>query len=316
MLLRFAHWIGGIALHWFYADIIILDRERIPREGPLLVAMNHQNALVDALLAMWVVPRDVRITAKATIGANPLGALLVRAFGIVSLRRSADEGATVDRNRNEQAFASIEDALRRGEAVLMFPEGRSHSEPGIAPLKTGLARAAFRARTSGVRGIRIVPIGAAFDDKAQPATDAVLVVGELIDVDAWNGDDPHALTTELATRLASAAERGAELLALDRTASTPARRGNALSRVAAAWGDVTHRIPLRIARRWALAQSDEPDQPAMYTMIFGLALVLLFYLLVGGALWVIAGPIAAIVVIALLIVGADAAAHATASPNR
>jgi 1-acyl-sn-glycerol-3-phosphate acyltransferase len=316
VLLRFAHWIGGIALHWFYADIVILDRDRIPRDGPLLVAMNHQNALVDALLAMWAVPRDVRITAKATIGANPLGALLVRSLGIVSLRRSADEGATVDRSRNEQAFASIEDALRHGEAVLMFPEGRSHSEPGIAPLKTGLARAAFRARASGVRGIRIVPIGAAFEDKAQPGTDAALVVGELIDVDAWSGEDPHALTTELAARLAIAAERGAELLALDRTVGTPARHGNVVSRLVAAWGDVTHRIPLRIARRWALAQSDDPDQPAMYTMIFGLALVLLFYLLVGAGLWVIAGPIAAIVAIVLLIIGADAAAHATASPNR
>lgn len=315
MLLRFAHWIGGIALHWFYADIVIVDRERIPHDGPLLVAMNHQNALVDALLAMWAVPRDVRITAKATIGANPLGALLVRSLGIVSLRRSADEGATVDRSRNEQAFASIEDALRHGEAVLMFPEGRSHSEPGIAPLKTGLARAAFRARASGIRDIRIVPIGAAFEDKARPATDAALVVGELIDVDAWSGDDPHALTTELAARLAMAAERGAEILTLDRTAGAQVRRGGVVSRAVESWGDLTHRIPLRIARRWALAQSDDPDQPAMYTMIFGLALVLLFYVLVGAALWAIAGPIAAIVAIGLLIVGADAAAHATASPN-
>ena len=88
-----------------------------------------------------------------------------------------------------------------------------------------------------------------------------------------------------------------------------------MRRLVAAWGDVTHRIPLRIARRWALAQSDDPDQPAMYTMIFGLALVLLFYLLAGAALWALAGPIAAIVVVGLLIVGADAAAHATAPPN-
>lgn len=315
MLLRFAHWLGGIALHWFYADIIALDRDRIPREGPLLVAMNHQNALVDALLAMWVVPRDVRITAKATIGANPLGALLVHSLGIVSLRRSADEGATIDRTRNEHAFASIENALRRGEVVLMFPEGRSHSEPGIAPLKTGLARAAFRARASGVRGICIVPIGTAFEDKAQPGTDAALVVGELIDVDAWTGDDPHALTTELAARLAQAAERGVTTLAHDRTATASTQHANVVSRIAAVWGDLTHRIPLRIARRWAIAQSDDPDQPAMYTMIFGFALILLFYLLVGATLWAIAGPIVALVVIALLVAGADAAAHATAHPN-
>lgn len=309
MLLRFARWLGGIALHWFYGDIVVAGRERIPREGPLLVAMNHQNALVDALLAMWVVPRDVRITAKATIEAHPLGALLVRSLGIVSLRRSSDEGTMVNRNRNEQAFASIEHALRRREVVLMFPEGRSHSEPGIAPLKTGLARAAFRARTSGVRGIRIVPIGAAFEDKAQPGTDAALVVGELIDVDSWPGDDPHALTTELAARLAVAAARGAEILARRRGTIATSSRASRIRRAMAWWGDVTHRIPLRIARRWALAQSTDPDQPAMYTMIFGLGLVLLLYLVVGAALWLVAGPITALVVVALLIVGARTAAY-------
>lgn len=309
MLLRFARWIGGIALHWFYAGITVSGRERIPQRGPLLVAMNHQNALVDALLAMWAVPRDVRITAKATIASNPLGALLVRALGIVSLRRSADEGATVDRMRNEHAFAAIEDALRRGEAVLMFPEGRSHSDPGIAPLKTGLARAALRARAHGVHGIQIVPVGAAFENKAQPDTDAALVVGELIDVDAWPDEDPHALTTELAARLANAAAEGAEILVRERTEGTSTLRANVTKRMVAWWGNVTHRIPLRLARRWALARSADPDQPAMYTMIFALGLVLLLYAIAGVVVGVIAGPIAALIVIASLVVGARAAAY-------
>lgn len=312
MLLRFARWLGGIALHWFYADIIVSGSERIPRAGPLLVAMNHQNALVDALLAMWVVPRDVRITAKATIAANPLGALLARSLGIVSLRRSADEGATVDRTRNERAFSEIEDALRCGEAVLMFPEGRSHNEPGIAPLKTGLARAALRARASNVGGVRIVPIGAAFDDKARPGTRAALVVGTLIDADAWPGDDPHTLTTEVAMRLANAAARGADMLAQGHGRAASPRRMSVAKQAMAWWGDVTHRIPLRIARRWALARSTDQDQPAMYTMIFGLGLVLLVYTIVAIALWVIGGPIVALLVVASLIMGA----HATASMQR
>lgn len=310
MLLRLARWIGGIALHWFYASVTVSGRARIPRHGPLLIAMNHQNALVDALLAMWAVPRDVRITAKATIAANPLGGLLVRSLRIISLRRSADEGATVDRTRNEQAFAAIEDALRRGEAVLMFPEGRSHSDPGIAPLKTGLARAALRARAGGTHGIQIVPIGAAFENKAQPGTDAALVIGELVDVDAWPNDDPHALSTALAARLATAAADGADTLARERSEGASTPRPNVVQRAVAWWGDVTHRIPLRIARRWALARSTDPDQPAMYTMIFALGLVLLLYAIVGVAVGMVAGPIVALIVVASLVAGARAAAYA------
>jgi 1-acyl-sn-glycerol-3-phosphate acyltransferase len=312
VLLRFARWLGGIALHWFYDDIIVTGAERIPRDGPLLVAMNHQNALVDALLAMWVVPRDVRITAKATIASSAPGALLMRSLGIVALRRSSDEGGSVDRSRNEQAFAAIDDALRRDETVLMFPEGRSHNEPGIAPLKTGLARAALRARANGIRGVRIVPIGAAFENKGEPGSDVALVVGELIDVDAWADENPHALTTDLYDRLTRAAERGAGTLELEestRRSHGTRRRGNVAMRIAAWWGEMTHRLPLRIARRWALAQSEDADQPAMYTMVFGLAIVLLLYLVVGVTLCVVAGPIVALVAVASLVVGAHAAAY-------
>lgn len=310
--MRFARWLGGIALHWFYDDIVVTGAERIPRDGPLLVAMNHQNALVDALLAMWVVPRDVRITAKATIASNAAGALLMRVLGIVPLRRSSDEGGVVDRTRNEQAFAAIDQALQHGETVLMFPEGRSHSEPGIAPLKTGLARAALRARAIGIRAVRIVPISAVFADKSEPGSDLALAVGELIDVDAWADEDPHVLTTALAEQLARAAELGAAALGVEeeaRRARGRRPRGTAAMRVAAWWGDITHRVPLRLARRWALAQGGDPDTPAMYTMVFGLALVLLFYLIVGGVLWLVAGPIVALIAVASLVVGAHAAAY-------
>ena len=47
-------WITGIALHWFYGDIRVVGKDKIPARGPLLIAVNHQNALVDSLIAGWV----------------------------------------------------------------------------------------------------------------------------------------------------------------------------------------------------------------------------------------------------------------------
>ena len=49
------------ALRWFYRDVAVTGAEQVPRDGPLLVAMNHPNALVDALVAVSVLPRRVTL---------------------------------------------------------------------------------------------------------------------------------------------------------------------------------------------------------------------------------------------------------------
>src|SRR6185437_12944499 len=91
MIYRFLHWIAGIALYWFYREIRVVGDEKIPARGPLLIAVNHQNALVDSLIAGWVIPRRITMTAKATLTVNPFIAALFRTLGVVPLRRASDE---------------------------------------------------------------------------------------------------------------------------------------------------------------------------------------------------------------------------------
>lgn len=312
MLYGFLQWLGGIALHWFYRDVRVVHGERIPRSGPLLVAVNHQNALVDAILAQWVVPRPLRITAKATLAEGFIGAMFVRLTGIIPLRRTSDErDPTSDPTRNRRSFQRIIDELQRNQAILVFPEGKSHNEPEIAPLKTGLARAALRARDSGVTGIHIVPIGLTFESKAEPNTVVVAQVGDVIAVDQWQGDDAHALTRQIADSLRAVSFTG-------NVESLPAdveRVRSPLVRLAVWWGRFTHKIPIDIARRLALKQSTDEGEPAMYTMTFGLGLILLAYAIQVPIVWLLAGGAVATLYLASLIVGAYYAAYAEHTPR-
>lgn len=305
MLRQFAHWLSGVAIHWFYSDVRAVGADRIPLTGPVLIAMNHQNALVDALLALWVVPRQLRITARATLGDSLPGALLMKSVGIIPLSRTSDNPDSPDPIRNRHSFQAIIEELRDGGAVLVFPEGKSHNDPEIAPLKTGLARAALRARDAGVTNISIVPIGVTFANKAEPGTAVLATVGEPIAMDTWEGDDARDLTQAITERLRAIALLGD----VAPGEPQPESERNAFVRLLALWGRITHEIPLRIARREAVRRSFDPGEPAMYTMTFGLAAVLTSYVIEVAIVWALAGWIIALLLLVSLVGGAYCAAY-------
>lgn len=193
--------VAGIALRWYYAAVTASGVDRIPRRGPLLVVVNHPNALVDALVVGWVLPRRLLLTAKATLFANPIADRLLRWTGVVPLRRAQDAqpgSGPLAVARNTESFRAVSDRLGAGGAVLIFPEGKSHDEPALAPMRTGAARIALEAsRQAGVKGLVVLPIGLHFERKEQPGTRVLAQVGDAIAMDEWRAADAQAPVAEL-----------------------------------------------------------------------------------------------------------------------
>src|SRR5688500_10215709 len=186
--------IAGVALRWFYARVDVDGLERIPATSPVLLAVNHPNSLVDALVIGWIFPRRMALTAKAPLFNNPIVGGFLRAVGVVPLIRARDAGAAgADARRNEQAFNALNSALARGRGVLIFPEGITGDHPSLAPLRTGAARLAFQARDSGVRDLAVLPIGLTFERKDAPRSRVFVQVGDSIDVAEWPTSDPTAV---------------------------------------------------------------------------------------------------------------------------
>ena len=268
--------ITGVALQWFYRDIEVVGRERIPRTGPLLVAVNHPNSLIDALVAGRVVPRRLLLTAKATLWESFLFRHLLPHVGIVPLRRASDEprhSGSTEPTRNTHAFRAILDALARGSAVLIFPEGRSHGEPALAPLRTGLARIALQARDEcGVRGLRIVPVGLTFERKWRPRTRIVVQIGESISLDQWragSGDPVRALTNDVEDRLRAttlnfgSAEEAARVLGIARIMVRAFDRTRPLGAPDPPFADEVA-VVRRIDAVQRALQSDKPERTASF----------------------------------------------------
>lgn len=198
-----------VALRWYYREIVVDGLERVPASAPVLLVANHPNALVDVLLLGTAMRRPLVLTAKATLFAHPLLRWVMRRLDVVPLRRAADESAAgaaaaPDVRRNVRAFDDIVAALAARRVVLIFPEGRSHHEPSLAPIRTGAARIALQARESGVHALEIVPVGIVFERKWEPRTRVLVRYGEPIALDRWPapaGDAVQALTDEIDVRL-------------------------------------------------------------------------------------------------------------------
>jgi glycerol-3-phosphate O-acyltransferase / dihydroxyacetone phosphate acyltransferase len=154
--------------------------ESVPVAGPLLLVANHPNSLLDPAMVAVAANRPVRFLAKAPLFTDKLIGWLVKAAGAIPVYRHRDDpGQTA---RNNEMFSAVRDALTGGDAVGIFPEGISHSEPSMSALKTGAARIALDA--AGVLGapIPIVPVGLVFRARDIFRSEAKVVVGEAI---AW-----------------------------------------------------------------------------------------------------------------------------------
>jgi 1-acyl-sn-glycerol-3-phosphate acyltransferase len=146
----------------------------VPEDGALLVLPNHPNALLDPAIIWATAGRHVRFLAKSTLFNGPLRPLLSGA-GSIPVYRKMDQG--VDASRNVETFAAVEEALADGDAVCLFPEGISHSQGKLVPLRTGAARMALAAEAGGTR-VALVPVGLNFDRKMAFRSRVIVVYGE------------------------------------------------------------------------------------------------------------------------------------------
>ena len=196
-----------VLLRLFYRRIELVNGERIPSRGPLIIAANHNNALIDPMLVMVAVPRPIRALAKAQLFHHPLVGPFLRLAGAVPVNRRLEAGD--DPKRNEAMFAAAIDTLREGGALLIFPEGVSQARPTLLPLRTGAARMLLGAEAGDRRsGMTLLPVGLVFDEPGTfRAASALVSIGRPIAVEDCverYAAEPEASVRTITERLATA----------------------------------------------------------------------------------------------------------------
>ncbi len=194
-----------VALRVFFRRIEVVGRSRVPREGAVLFVVNHPNALVDPVFVLCHAPRRVSFLAKEPLFRMPVISRLVRALEAIPVYRRHDEGA--DTSRNRETFALARQLLRRGGTIAICPEGVSHSDTKLRPLKSGAARIALGVAADPAIELKIVPAGLYYTAKAAFRSSALLYFGEPIKVEAKELDAGGEPSREDAQELSARVER-------------------------------------------------------------------------------------------------------------
>jgi hypothetical protein len=129
-LMRFLAW---LLIHTFYR----VDKsglENIPEEGPCIVVCNHVS-YVDAVVIAACVRRPVRFVMDHRIFRVPVLSFIFRTMRTIPIAPAREDAQMKDR-----AFAEAAAALRAGEIVGIFPEGKLTTDGEIAQFKAGVER--------------------------------------------------------------------------------------------------------------------------------------------------------------------------------
>lgn len=190
---------------WIYNRPYSSGLDKIPAEGPVILASNHL-AVMDSLYLPLLAERQLTFLAKKEYFTTP-----GFAGGIQKWFFSSVGQVPIDRQDKDSQDAALETALRvldKGDPLGMYPEGTRSPDGRMYRGKTGMARIALAS------GAKIYPVAMIDTQKANVADSWLLrphrvgvVVGDPIDpADFAEIGGPHeqarALTDHTMEKLA------------------------------------------------------------------------------------------------------------------
>lgn len=168
------------ALDFYFLEVQVAGA--IPTEGPVLVACNHPNSIMDTVVLGALTDRPIHFLARSGLFANPLVGAMLRSAGAIPVHRRQD--GPVDPAGNQSAFREAFDVLADGGLIGIFPEGQNAPIRHVRAIKTGVARIALEAEAARgwSLGVRVVPVGLNYEERDRFLSRVLVRVGEPIEV--------------------------------------------------------------------------------------------------------------------------------------
>lgn len=183
MFYLFSRFLVRLALPIYLRKLCVSRFDRLPKGAPLLLASNHPDSFFDAVVIGSVLEQPIHTLTRGDVFRKKAAAFWLRQINLIPVFRGS-EGRQYVKNHDVTAQES-HDALKQGDAVVVFSEGVCVNEWRLRPLGKGTARMAYKIwyGDDALKSMKVIPTGLNYENFRGPGKRVSLNFGEAISAD-------------------------------------------------------------------------------------------------------------------------------------
>ena len=172
----------------FCRKIVVNKPALLKKQGPLLLASNHPNSFLDAIILDILFEQPIWSLTRGDVFRNKLISKTLNALKMFPVYR-VSEGVE-NLNSNYETFESCKALFRTKGIVLIFSEGKCINEWHLRPLKKGTARLAISSWEENIP-LEVLPVGINYSSFRRFGKNVIINLGDIIakeDIE-WNASE-------------------------------------------------------------------------------------------------------------------------------
>ncbi len=183
MFYYFSRFLVRLALPIYLRKLCVVNFDKLPKGAPLLLASNHPDSFFDAVVIGSVLEQPIHTLTRGDVFRKKAAAFWLRQINLIPVFRGS-EGRQYVKNHDVTAQES-HDALKQGDAVVVFSEGVCVNEWRLRPLGKGTARMAYKIwyGDDALQSMKVIPTGLNYENFRGPGKRVSLNFGEAIAAD-------------------------------------------------------------------------------------------------------------------------------------
>ena len=179
-----------IGLFFYSKRILVSGKNNIPKNGAVLFCVNHPNGLIDPLIVTTNTSRNDYYLVRAASFKKQFIKKILESLNLMPIYRIRDGANQL--GKNKEIFENCFNLFKRGESLMIFPEGSHNRKRTIRTISKGFTRIVFGALEENPElKINIIPVGLTYQNASFYPTKVALNFGKPIATEKfYNTDEP------------------------------------------------------------------------------------------------------------------------------